>query len=91
MDATRPASADAAPTEVDAVLQARAVHGLIRNDPRMPPRLRALLVRYAGDLLDHAEWLVELTPLGFAALVAAGETGPGAGAPATSTRRLGQE
>jgi hypothetical protein len=93
MDATRPASADAAPTEaeVDAVLQARAVHGLIRNDPRMPPRLRALLVRYAGDLLDHAEWLVELTPLGFAALVAAGETGPGAGAPATSTRRMGRE
>jgi len=85
MDATRPASADAAPTEVDAVLQARAVHGLIRNDPRMPPRLRALLVRYAGDLLDHAEWLVELTPLGLAALAADGEAGPQANAPIPAT------
>ena len=100
MDATRPAAprpatADAAPSpaeaEVDAVLQARAVHGLIRNDPRMPPRLRALLVLYAGDLLDRAGRSVELTPLGLATLAAAGEAGPRASvpdpAPSGGTRR----
>jgi hypothetical protein len=62
------------------VLQARAVHGLIRNDPRMPPKLRMLLVLYAGDLLDRAGRAVELTPLGLAAL-AAGEAGPRASVP----------
>ena len=93
MDTTRPAApcpatADAAPSpaeaeaEVDAVLQARAVHGLIRNDPRMPPKLRMLLVLYAGDLLDRAGRAVELTPLGLAVLAAAGEAGPEAAAPA---------
>ena len=44
----RAAVADASPSpaesEVDAVLQAWAVHGLIRGDPAMPLRLRALLV-----------------------------------------------
>ena len=102
MDATRPAvprpaagdaitaDATAAPAEADAVLQARAVHGLIRNDPRMPPKLRMLLVLYAGDLLDRAGRSVELTPLGLAApAAAAGEAGPEATAPTTSggTRR----
>jgi len=69
-DTPRPAAAaTASPTaEIDAVLQARAVHGLIRNDPRMPPKLRMLLVLYAGDLLDRAGRSVELTPLGLAAL-----------------------
>jgi hypothetical protein len=76
---------------VDAVLQARAVHGLIRNDPRMPPKLRALLVLYAGDLLERAGRSVELTPLGLAALAAAGEVGSRASAPATSTHRIGRE
>jgi hypothetical protein len=66
------------------VLQARAVHGLIRNDLRMPPRLRALLVLYAGDLLERAGRSVELTPLGLAALAAAGEAGPRASASAPS-------
>ena len=99
MDAThpavpRPAVADATPApaeiEVDAVLQARAVHGLIRNDPAMPPKLRMLLVLYAGDLLDRAGRAVELTPLGLAAL-AAEEAGPRASvtdpAPSGGTRR----
>jgi hypothetical protein len=63
------------------VLQARAVHGLIRNDPRMPPKLRALLVLYAGDLLNCAGRSVELTPLGLAALAAAGEAGLRASVP----------
>jgi hypothetical protein len=73
------------------VLQARAVHGLIRNDLRMPPRLRALLVLYAGDLLDQAGRSVELTLLGLAALAAAGEAGLWASvlgpAPSGGTRR----
>ena len=75
----RPFPAEA---EVDAVLQARAVHGLIGNDPRMPPKLRTLLVLYAGDPLDRDERNVELTPSGLAALAAAGEAGPRAAAPA---------
>jgi hypothetical protein len=65
------APTDATPAEVDAVLQAQAVHGLIRNDPAMAPRLRALLVLYAGDLLDRDGRAVELTPAGLAALAAA--------------------
>jgi hypothetical protein len=93
--APRPAAVDTAssPAEagVDAVLQARTVHGLIRNDPRMPPKLRMLLVLYAGDLLERAGRSVELTPLGLAALAAAGEVGSRASAPATSTRRIGRE
>jgi hypothetical protein len=52
------------------------VHGLIRNDPRMPPKLRMLLVLYAGDLLERAGRSVELTPLGLATLAAGGEAGP---------------
>ena len=80
-----------AEVEVDAVLQARAVHGLIKNDPRMPPELRMLLVLYAGDLLERAGRSVELTPLGLAALAAAEETGPQASvpdpAPSGGTRR----
>ncbi len=91
----RAAVADASPSpaesEVDAVLQAWAVHGLTRGDPAMPLRLRALLVLYAGDLLDRAGRSVELTPPGLAALAATGEAGPEASAPATSTRRLGRE
>jgi DNA-binding transcriptional LysR family regulator len=47
------------------------VHGLIRGDPAMPPRLRALLVAYAGPLLDRDGRAVELTPPGLAALRAA--------------------
>jgi hypothetical protein len=94
MDATRPATGDATPSpaeaEVDAVLQARAVHELIRNDPRMPPKLRMLLVLYAGDLLERAGRSVELTPLGLAAL-AVGEAGSRASvpdpAPSGGTRR----
>ncbi len=73
------------------MLQARAVHGLIRNDPRMPPKLRMLLVLYAGDLLERAGRSVELTPLGLAALAASGEAGPRASvpdpAPSGGTRR----
>ncbi len=98
MDATRPAAprpatgdaatADATPAPaeagVDAVLQTRTVRELIRNDPWMPPKLRALLVLYAGDLLDRAGWSVELTPLGLAA-VAAGNARPRANAPAPAT------
>ena len=57
----------------------------------MPPRLRALLVLYAGDLLDRAGRSVELTPLGLAALAAAGEAEPRASvtgpAPSGGTRR----
>ena len=95
MDATRPAAVDATPAPaeagVDAVLQARAVHGLIRNDPAMPPKLRMLLVLYAGDLLDRAGRSVELTPLGLAALAAGGEAVPRASvpgpAPSGGTRR----
>jgi hypothetical protein len=68
--------ADAAPAEVDAVLQAQAVHGLIRSDPAMPPRLRALLVLHAGDLLDRDGRSVELTPAGLAALAEAEAVGP---------------
>ena len=37
----------------------------------MPPKLRMLLVLYAGDLLDRAGRSVELTPLGLATLAAA--------------------
>ena len=81
MDAMRPAIPPPAEAGVDAVLQDRAVHGLIRNDPRMPPKLRMLLVLYAGDLLDRAGRSVELTPLGLAALAADGEAGPQANAP----------
>jgi hypothetical protein len=33
----------------------------------MPPKLRMLLVLYAGDLLERAGRSVELTPLGLAA------------------------
>ncbi len=54
MDAMRPAIPPPAEAGVDAVLQARAVHGLIGNDPRMPPKLRMLLVLYPGDLLERA-------------------------------------
>ena len=71
-----PAAADATPAEVDAVLQAQAVHGLIRSDPAMPPRLRSMLVLYAGDLLDRDGRSVELTPAGLAALAVAGAAGP---------------
>jgi hypothetical protein len=53
--------------EVDAVLQAQAVHGLIRNDAAMPARLRSMLVAYAGRLLDEARPIV-LTPEAIAAL-----------------------
>jgi hypothetical protein len=53
--------------EVDAVLQAQAVHSLIRNDPAMPPKLRAMLVTYAGRLLDEARPIV-LTPEAITAL-----------------------
>ena len=91
MDAMRPAIPPPAEAGVDAVLQARAVHGLIRNDPRMPPKLRMLLVLYAGDLLERAGRSVELTPLGLAALAAGGEAGPRASvpgpAPSDGTRR----
>ncbi len=65
--ASTSAPTDATPAEVDAVLQAQAAHGLVRNDPAMPPRLRALLVAYAGLLLDEARPIV-LTPEAIAAL-----------------------
>ena len=81
MDATRSAAPSPAEAGVDAVLQARAVHGLIRNDPRMPPKPRMLLVLHAGDLLERAGRSVELTPLGLAALAAGGEAGPRASVP----------
>jgi hypothetical protein len=81
MDAMRPAIPPPAEAGVDAVLQARAVHGLIRNDPRMPPKLRMLLVLYAGDLLERAGRSVELTPLGLAALAAAERRGRGRASP----------
>ena len=47
------------------------MHGLIRSDPRMPPRLRALLVAYAGLLLNRDGRAVQLTPPRLAALRAA--------------------
>ncbi len=53
--------------EEHVVLQAQAVHGLIRNDPAMPPKLRAMLVTYAGRLLDEVRPIV-LTPKAIAAL-----------------------
>jgi hypothetical protein len=99
MDTTRPAAprpaavdtaSSPASTGVDAVLQARAVHELIGNDPRMPPKLRMLLVLYAGDLLERAGRSVELTPLGLAALAAAGEAGPHATAPALTPAPSGE-
>ncbi len=61
------APTDATTAEVDAVLQAQVVHSLIRNDPAMPPKLRAMLVTYAGRLLDEARPIV-LTPKAIAAL-----------------------
>jgi hypothetical protein len=59
------------PAEERAVAQARAVHGLIQNDPAMPASLRSRLVTYAGLLLDREERGVALTPAGLAALRAA--------------------
>jgi hypothetical protein len=56
------------PAEERAVAQARAVHGLIQNDPAMPASLRSRLVTYAGLLLDREERAVALTPAGLAAL-----------------------
>ena len=50
MDATRPAAPAPAEAGVDAVLQARAVHGLIRNDPRMPPRVWMRKLRSGGSV-----------------------------------------
>ncbi len=58
--------------EEHVVLQAQAVHGLIRNDPAMPPKLRSMLVAYASDLLDRAT-TVTLTPKALAVLRAAEE------------------
>ena len=63
-----PAPLDATPAEVDAVLQAQTVHTLIRCDPAMPARLRAMLVAYASLMLDRDERTVAVTPAGLAAL-----------------------